>query len=60
MMKINFPLTIEDTGDKITLVKSKKTGKFLWWNITKGMFCCLNTPFLKGLKKYAEEQTNER
>jgi hypothetical protein len=23
--------------------------------MTKGMFCCFNTPFLKSLKEYAEE-----
>lgn len=54
-MRIYFPMKIQDTGDEITLVKSKKTGKVLWWNITKGMFCCFNTPFLKSLKEYAEE-----
>ena len=59
-MQINFPLIIKDTGDEITLVKSKRTGKCLWWNITKGMFCCFNTPFLKSLKEYAEEITNEK
>jgi len=54
-MRIYFPMKIQDTGDEIILVKSKRTGKCLWWNKTKGMFCCLNTPFLNGLKEYAEE-----
>lgn len=52
-MRIYFPIKIR--GDEITLVKSKRTGKCLWWNKTKGMFCCFNTPFLNGLKEYAEE-----
>ena len=54
-MRIYFPMKIQDTGDEIILVKSKRTGKCLWWNKTKEMFCCFNTPFLKALKEYAEE-----
>ena len=55
-IRIYFPMKIQDTGDEITLVKSKRTGKCLWWNKTKGMFYVCNTPFMRELQQIAESE----
>ena len=54
-MRIYLPLKLE-TGEELTLVRSKKTNKIFWWSITKGMFYVCNTPFLKYLKQTAESE----
>lgn len=54
-MKISTKVKNLETGDKLILVRNKHTGKVLWWNITKGMFAVINTPFMNLLKQKAQE-----
>jgi len=55
-MKIYFPIKRLDTNEEVILVKSIKTGKKYWWNLTKNCFFFGETAFMKILRMTKEDE----